>query len=117
MFRIILTPLAAITVVMAGAAYFAGMHGAISAGLGGVVCFFPSLLFALYLRYVSLHRGSFVPAKLFLGELLKVGLSIGALFLTVKLYDEVQWIALLVGMIFGVCLALQASIIAIRKKV
>jgi ATP synthase protein I len=116
MFRVVLTPLAIITVVMAGAWYFAGVHGAISAGLGGVSCFLPSLLFTLYLRHVSLQRGSFVLGKLLMSEILKVGLTIGALYLIVKLYIEVEWITLLVGMAFGLGLALQASIIAIRKK-
>lgn len=115
MFRVVF-PQAVITVlVVAGAGYFAGVQGAVSAMLGGFACFVPSLLFTLYVKYASRHMESSMLVRFFIGELAKIVLSIGLLLLAMKIYDP-HWLALFAGMALGVVLALQASFLAIRKK-
>ncbi|MDR2507322.1 MAG: ATP synthase subunit I [Candidatus Accumulibacter sp.] len=115
MFRAVFPQVAIAVLVVAGAGYFAGGQGVVSAMLGGFACFVPSLLFTLYLRYASCHRESSMLVRFFIGELAKIVLSIGFLFLAMKIYDP-HWLALFAGMALGVMLALQASFLAIRKK-
>ncbi|UCE32473.1 MAG: ATP synthase subunit I [Burkholderiales bacterium] len=69
------------------------------AALGGAAAIIPNALFALRL---ALHRakdpGSY-PVVFFLGEMVKIALTIGLLALIVRLSGEVRWLAMLIGLI------------------
>jgi ATP synthase protein I len=82
------------------------MSGANSAWffvLGALCAVVPNALFALRL---SFHRGKSAesyPVVFFLGEFLKIGLTLAGLGLIIKSYQgsstEVAWLALLLGLI------------------
>lgn len=72
-----------------------GGSGALSALIGGAVCFIPSGLFALRLTRARLRQDGYVFA-FFAGEAIKILLSI-ALFAGVAVYYQgADWLALLV---------------------
>ena len=77
MFRAILFQIWATVVAVATAGGFAGFHGAVSAGLGGLVCVLPNFLFALRLSRVARRPGASYPANFFLGEFIKITVTIG----------------------------------------
>jgi len=91
----------------------AGTRGAISASLGGIACILPNALFALRLRAVAKRAGagSHV-ANFFVGEFIKVAATIGLLAVAIRLYPDMHWPGLLLGM----AVALQASFFAFWKK-
>ena len=112
MFRAIL--LQAITILVSAliAELMAGTRGAISATLGGVACTLPNFLFALRLKSVASRPGASYPANFFLGEFVKIALTIALLVIVVKTYADLHWPSLLIGM----GLALQAGFLALRKS-
>ena len=112
MFRAILLQVLATIVASAAAGGFAGLHGMVSAGLGGLVCVVPNFLFALRLKKVAQRPGSSYPANFFLGEFIKIALTVGLLVLIVKNYADLHWPSLLIGLV----LALQAGLLAFWKK-
>ena len=112
MFRAILLQIAATAAATLGAGWFAGFHGAVSAGLGGLVCVVPNFLFALRLAKVAHSQGKSYPVNFFLGEFIKIALTVGLLVLIVKNYADLHWPSLLIGLV----LAAQASFLAFWKK-
>ena len=67
--------------------------------LGGAAAIVPNGLFALRL---ALHRGrpaESYPVVFFLGDFLKIGMTIGLLGLIIKYGGDVRWLALLIGFI------------------
>ncbi len=83
-----------------------------SAVLGGVACVLPNFLFALRLKFVASRPGASYPANFFLGEFVKIALTIGLLVISVREYADLHWPAMLIGM----GLALQAGFLAFWKK-
>ena len=112
MFKAILLQIVATVVAAAVAGGFAGLRGMISAGLGGLVCTLPNFLFALRLKKVAQRPGSSYPANFFLGEFIKIALTVGLLVLVVKKYTDLHWPSLLIGLV----LASQAMFLAFWKK-
>ena len=112
MFRAILLQVVATVMTMTGAGWLAGFHGAVSAGLGGGVCVLPNFLFALRLAKVARSRGASYPVNFFLGEFIKIALTVGLLVLIVKNYADLHWPSLLIGLV----LAAQAGFLAFWKK-
>lgn len=112
MFGVILLQVVAAVVAAAIAGYWSGLHGAVSAALGGLVCVLPNALFALRLKRVAQRRGASYPAQFFLGEFIKMALSVGLLVLVAKKYADLQWVWLLVGLV----LAVQAGLLVFWKK-
>lgn len=88
------------------------MHGAVSAALGGAVCVLPNFLFALRLSMAARRQGASRTINFFLGEIIKVALTAGSLIFVVRMYPGLHWPSLLIGM----GLALQAGLLALRKK-
>lgn len=67
--------------------------------LGGAAAIVPNGLFALRL---ALHKGrppESYPVVFFLGEFLKIGMTIGLLGLIIKYGEDVRWLALMIGFI------------------
>ncbi len=89
-----------------------GTRGAISAGLAGIACILPSAWFALRLKAVSKRPGVSLPAHFFIGEFIKVAATIGLLTIAMKIYPDMHWPSLLIGM----AVVLQVSFFAFWKK-
>jgi len=92
---------AIVTMWFAGTAT-AGLHAAISATLGGAACVVPNLLFMVRLMARSGRPGAVNapnPASFLVGEFVKLFLTVAALFLIASFYRDLDWLALLVGMI------------------
>lgn len=115
MFRVVSLQAIAVVLAIAAAGGFFGLQGAVSAGVGGGMCVFPNLLLALYLRFAAHRRGASSASystSLFVGEFVKVMLTLGLLALTIKQYAGLHWPSLLIGMV----LALQAGFLGFWKK-
>ncbi len=87
---------------------FFGMRGFVSAALGGVACVVPSCLFALRLYAVTRRPDASYATAFFVGELVKLALSIGLLAAVKQIYPEVHWGAVMIGLI----VTLQANFLA-----
>ncbi len=87
-------------VVVVLAWMFFGANAALSA-LAGAGCYFvPNLLFALRLLLASHRPGGSGPVFFIFGEMLKIGATVGLLWLVARVGgDQVQWLALLAGLV------------------
>ena len=100
------------TLIVAGlAGLWVGLHGAVSAGLGGAAIVIPNLLFALSL-WAAAKVGRASVARFFVGELIKIAATLALLVIVAGAYRELNWLALLAG----VFLALKANLIVILMK-
>jgi ATP synthase protein I len=99
MFRIVILQFAATIVVSLIAGMIAGANALVSAVVGGLCCVVPNGLFALRL-YASLHKpGAANPMTFFIGEFIKIALTIALLGAVVWLYRDVNWLALIAAFI------------------
>ena len=112
MFRAILLQTITILISALAAGLIAGTRGAVSAALGGAVCTLPNFLFALRLKFVETRPGASYAAIFFLGQVVKIALTIGLLVSVVKIYPDLHWPSMLIGL----GLALQAGFLAFWKK-
>ena len=100
------------TLIVAGLAWFwVGLHGAVSAALGGAAIVVPNLLFALSLWAAALSGRASV-ARFFVGEFIKVAATLALLVIVAGAYRDLHWLALLAGLI----VALKANLIVILIK-
>lgn len=97
--RVVLMQLAAtvVTALIAGA--IAGETALISALLGGLCCVVPNGLFAWRLFVNSRKPGGGNAAVFFIGEFIKIGLTIALLVAVALLYRDVNWLALVAALI------------------
>ncbi|MDR3053807.1 MAG: ATP synthase subunit I [Zoogloeaceae bacterium] len=116
MIRTIYLQLAAALLAVCLAALFAGARGAVSAVLAGVVCILPCAWFTLRLSKMTRQTGGAsapqFATQFFVGEFVKIAATVLLLLIAVKIYQDVHWPSLLLGMI----LVLQASFLAFWKK-
>lgn len=112
MLRAVYLQIGAAVLTMLIVGLFVGTRGAISAGLAGVSCILPNAWFALRLKTMSKRPGNSIPAQFFIGELIKVVATIGLLAIAIKIYPEMHWPSLLIGII----VILQVSFFAFWKK-
>jgi ATP synthase protein I len=98
MLRIVSLQMMATAAVGLVAALLGGVPAMFSAVLGGLCCVVPNALFALRL-FASVHRGSANPMTFFIGEFIKIALTVGLLGATAWLYHDLNWPALLGGFI------------------
>ena len=104
--------IAMVTVLALGAGLLVDWDSARYLALGGVAAIVPNGLFALRL---ALHRGrapESYPVVFFLGEFLKVGLTLGLLGLVIRYGEDVRWLALMIGFIA----ALKATLFALAFR-
>ena len=99
-----------IATIAAGVAI--GTRGALSAAAGGGVCIIPNLLFALRLQSLRLNTGNSYSRNFLLGELLKLVLIFALLATVVRIYTELHWPSMLIGLV----LASQAMFLAFWKR-
>jgi ATP synthase protein I len=92
---------AVVGLVVVGIVFFGwGRISALSALAGASSYFLPNLLFALRLLLASHRPGGSRPMLFIVGEMLKVGTTIGLLWLVAYVGgDQVQWLAVLAGLI------------------
>jgi len=85
--------------VAALAALVGGGRAALSAAFGGLACVVPSALFALRLAVESRRPGGATMHGFFLGEFAKIAATVLLLFVIVRAYHELDWLAFLIGYI------------------
>jgi ATP synthase protein I len=99
MLRIVSLQMMATAVAGLVAALLGGRAAMFSAVLGGLCCVVPNALFALRL-FASVHRpGAANPMTFFIGEFIKIALTVGFLGTIAWLYHDLNWLALLCGFI------------------
>lgn len=89
------------TTALAGiiAGLIGGVPALLSALLGGLSCVVPNSLFALRL-FANAQKGAGAnPMTFFIGEFIKIALTVTLLGVTAWLYRDLNWLALIVGFI------------------
>ena len=99
MLRVVL--LQVLMTVIAGlvAGLIGGKHALISALLGGLCCVVPNGLFALRLFIGAQKPGAINPMTFFIGEFIKIALTVALLGAIVWLYRDLNWMALIAAFI------------------
>ncbi|HYC43705.1 MAG TPA: ATP synthase subunit I [Noviherbaspirillum sp.] len=111
MLRVVL--LQFLTTIITGliAGLIGGWHALLSALLGGLCCVVPNGLFALRLFISARKPGAVNPMTFFIGEFIKIALTVALLGVVVWLYRDLNWLALLAAFI----VALKSYIILIFR--
>ncbi|MFL6673146.1 MAG: ATP synthase subunit I [Massilia sp.] len=99
MLRIVSLQLMASVVTGLVAGLLGGRPAMISAVLGGLCCVVPNALFALRLFANAQKPGGANPMTFFIGEFIKIALTVGFLGATAWLYRDLNWLALICGFI------------------
>ncbi|WP_334190593.1 ATP synthase subunit I [Noviherbaspirillum sp.] len=99
MLRVVL--LQVLMTVIAGlvAGLIGGKHALISALLGGLCCVVPNGLFALRLFIGAQKPDAINPMTFFIGEFIKIALTVALLGMIVWLYRDLNWLALIAAFI------------------
>jgi ATP synthase protein I len=99
MLHVILLQLA--TTIAAGlvAGLLGGTSALVSALLGGLCCVVPNSLFALRLFANAQKAGGANPMTFFIGEFIKIALTVALLGAIAWLYHGLNWLALIAGFI------------------
>ncbi len=98
MLRVVLLQLA--TTVVAGliAGLLGGVPALLSALLGGLCCVVPNGLFALRL-FANAQKSEANPMSFFIGEFIKIALTVALLGAAAWLYRDLNWLALIAGFV------------------
>lgn len=99
MLRIILLQIATTIIAACIAGVVAGIPALLSALLGGLCCVVPNSLFALRLFANAQKAGNANPMSFFIGEFIKIALTIALLGAVAWLYHDLNWLALIAGFI------------------
>ena len=99
MFAAVGSQVAAVTLLAMLAGMGFGWTSARDLALGGIAAIVPNGLFALRLVLHRKRTPESYPVVFFLGEFLKIGLTVGLLALVVRHVADLQWLALLIGLI------------------
>ncbi len=99
MLRLILLQLATTVVASAIAGWVGGWPALFSTLLGGLCCVVPNGLFALRLFANAQKLGNANPMSFFIGEFIKIAMTVALLGAVAWLYRDLNWLALLVGFI------------------
>ena len=99
MLRLVAIQLATTFFAAIVAGLVAGVHGFISALLGGLCCVVPNGVFALRLYIGSKKPGTISPMTFFFGEFTKIAFTIALLAAVVVGYRDLNWLALIAAFI------------------
>jgi ATP synthase protein I len=99
MLRVVLLQLMASVVAGAIAGLVAGTPAMWSALLGGLCCVIPNGLFALRLFANSQGTSGANPMSFFIGEFVKIGLTVALLGAIAWVYRDLNWPALIAGFV------------------
>jgi ATP synthase protein I len=97
--RVVLLQLAATVITAMIAGILGGMPALYSALLGGLCCVVPNALFAWRLFVNARKPGGANPMTFFIGEFIKIAMTIALLGAVVWLYRDLNWLALLAAFI------------------
>jgi ATP synthase protein I len=99
MLPVVLLQLATTVIASIIAGLIAGMPALYSALLGGLCCVVPNALFALRL-FANAQKGKGAnPMSFFIGEFIKIALTVALLGAVAWLYHDLNWLALIAGFI------------------
>ncbi len=112
MLRVILLQLAATIVTGLVAGLLGGTPALLSALLGGLCCVVPNSLFALRLFANAQKAGGANPMSFFIGEFIKIALTVALLGAIAWLYHGLNWLALIAAFI----VALKSYIILLFRQ-
>ncbi|MDR1935745.1 MAG: ATP synthase subunit I [Candidatus Accumulibacter sp.] len=101
MFRVILLQTAAVLLASVVGGLIAGWRGSVSSALGGAACVLPNLLLALHLKFVARRLGAGFLGGFLLGEIVKLTLIAGSLFVIAREYGDLHAPSLLVGLVLA----------------
>jgi len=99
MLRLVLLQLATTVITGVIAGLLGGIHALFSALLGGLCCVVPNGLFALRLFTSAQKSGVANPMTFFIGEFIKIALTIALLGVVVWGYRDLNWLALIAAFI------------------
>lgn len=99
MLRVVLLQFLATVMVSIIAGLIGGIHALFSALLGGLCCVVPNGLFALRLFANTKKSGAANPMSFFIGEFIKIALTIAFLGAVAWLYRDLNWLALIAAFI------------------
>lgn len=99
MLQVVLLQFTATVIAALIAGAIGGMHALFSALLGGLCCLVPNGLFALRLFISARKPGAVNPMTFFIGELIKIALTIALLGAVAWLYHDLNWLAMIVAFI------------------
>ena len=99
MLRVVLLQFAATLIVSVIAAALGGGPAMWSAMLGGLCCVVPNALFALRLFSAARKPEGASANTFFIGEFIKIALTVALLAATARLYHDLNWLALLAAFI------------------
>ena len=99
MLRLVLLQLVMTVIVSGIAGLLGGIHALLSALLGGLCCVVPNGLFALRLFVSTQKPGAANPMTFFIGEFIKIALTVALLFAVAWLYRDLNWLALIAAFI------------------
>jgi ATP synthase protein I len=99
MLRLVSLQLIATAVVGVLAALLGGWAAMFSAVLGGICCVVPNGIMAVRLFASAQKAGGANPVTFFIWEFIKIALTVAMLWLTVTLYHDLNWLALIAGFV------------------
>jgi ATP synthase protein I len=99
MLRVVLLQFATTVVVGRISGILGGAHALVSALLGGLCCVVPNGLFALRLFANAQKAGAANPMAFFIGEFIKIALTVALLGAVAWLYRDLNWLALIAAFI------------------
>lgn len=99
MLRVVTLQLAATVVAGIIAGLIGGIPALLSALLGGLCCVVPNGLFALRLFANAQKVGGANPMSFFIGEFIKIALTVALLGAVAWLYHDLNWLALIAGFV------------------
>ena len=99
MLRVVFLQFAATLIVSLIAGALGGIPALLSALLGGLCCVVPNGLFALRLFSAAQKPGGADANTFFIGEFVKIALTVALLGATAKLYHDLNWLALIAAFI------------------
>ena len=99
MLRLVLLQLATTVIASVIAGLIGGAHALVSALLGGLCCIVPNSLFAMRLFANSQKAEAANPMSFFIGEFIKIALTITLLGVVAWSYRDLSWLALIAGFV------------------
>ncbi|HEX2530424.1 MAG TPA: ATP synthase subunit I [Burkholderiaceae bacterium] len=99
MLHVVLLQLATTVVTSLIAGLLGGVSALLSALLGGLCCVVPNGLFALRLFANAQKSGAANPMSFFIGEFIKIALTVALLGAVAWLYHDLNWLALIAGFV------------------
>ncbi|MDR0378800.1 MAG: ATP synthase subunit I [Candidatus Accumulibacter sp.] len=101
MFKVILVQTVAVALASVLGGLVAGSRGGISSALGGAACVLPNLLLALHLKLAARRSGGGFWVSFMVGEIVKLLLIAGSLFIIARKYDDLHMPSLLIGLVLA----------------